>query len=361
MAPSRTFTLKNKNKFLSQNIYIPFQNFQSVGGPSTFMRNLQTYLDQTSYSYVSNLEAADNIFFPVAYAVQELKEIKKRKGKVIQRLDGIYYPSKHGKKYRQLNAPIKKVYRNLADFVIFQSEYSKKQCFKILGMLPEERYKIIVNGVNQSIFYPNSDLPTPNGKFKLVTTGNFRNIDMIEPVVQALDQLPVNFELTIIGPITNDSLKPFFNRPYINRLGSLPAREIAAVLRQQHIFVYSHLNPPCPNSVLEAVSTGLPIVGFASGAMEELLYFSKKLLASVSDEIFQEYCNFDVQLLQQKIQLAMHDYRKWREIALAYSHLYSFETCGKAYTDTFQAIDSLPSRPSRPIFRRFFTGIFAKT
>ena len=343
---------------MSQSIYIPFQNFTSVGGPSTFMRNLQTHLDQTSYPYVSDHEVADSIFFPVAHAEQQLKKIKKRGGKVIQRLDGIYYPSKHGKKYQQLNAPIKSIYKNLADFVIFQSEYSKHQCFEMLGQLPRERYKIIVNGVHQPIFYPNTDLPTPNGKFKLVTTGNFRNIDMIEPVVRALDQLSATFKLTVIGPITNDALRPLFNRFYVRHLGSLPAQEIATVLRQQHIFIYSHLNPPCPNSVLEAISTGIPVVGFASGAMEELLYFSKDLLAPVSDRVFQKYRSFDERLLKQKIQLAMSDYRVWRENALAHSHLYSFESCGKAYTDTFQSIASLPPRPSgsfiQKLVKRFF-------
>ena len=294
------------------------------------MGNLQTYLDQINYQYIRNPEHAKAIFFPIAYPKEDLQKIKERGGLIIQRLDGIYYPTKHGKRYKQQNAPIKEIYKNFTDFVIFQSEYSKKQCFKMLGKTPENRYQIIINGVDKSMFYPNPNVSMPDGLFRIVTTGNFRNIDMIEPVAQALDQLSLKFELTVIGPVTNDALKPFLNRPYVNYLGSLSLQEIAVVLREQHLFVYAHLNPPCPNSVLEAVSTGLPVVGFNSGAMEELLFFSKDLLAPVVNKLFQEYRDFDYQELQQKIQLAMNHYREWRAKALAHSHLYSFESCGRA-------------------------------
>ncbi len=337
---------------MSQPIYIPFANFDSVGGPSTFMQNLQKYLDDNSYPYAQQLHNANAIFFPVAYPKNELKNIRRNSGVIIQRLDGIYYPSKHGKQYRQLNTSIKKIYNRFSDYVIFQSEYSRQQCFAMLGEIPKERYRIIINGVDKTTFYPNPDTTPPDNMVRMVTTGNFRNIDMIEPVVQVLDQLTFNFELTIIGPIANSNLRPFFNRPYINHLGSLSLHEIAPILRQQHIFIYSHLNPPCPNSVIEAVSCGLPVVGFASGAMNELLFFSKELLAPVTDKIFQEYTDFNPKSLEDKIQQVVDEYDHWRHIALANSHLYSFDTCGKAYIDAFNHAYTLPPTASLPFLER---------
>jgi len=58
-------------------------------------------------------------------------------------------------------------------------------------------------------------------KIKLVTTGNFRNPDMLEPVIKALDILEhqLNFELAVAGPIINPSLEPFFKRKYVNYIG----------------------------------------------------------------------------------------------------------------------------------------------
>lgn len=318
-------------------IYIPFYKYSAIGGPSTFMKNLKSYLDRVAFPYSESLKDNRQLFFPIAFDEKVIRKIKKRNGFVIQRLDGIYYPSKHGEKFEKLNAPIRKIYQQYTDFVVFQSEYSKAQCFHMFGEKPEDQYELIVNGVDKNIFFADPEKDTIQGKVKFVTTGNFRNIDMIGPVVQALDSLKkeLDFELTVVGPIPNKSLEPFFQRPYINYLGSKDLQEIAAILRQQHIYLYSHLNPPCPNSVLEAISCGLPVVGFDSGSMAELLFFSRDLLAEVSADLFQEYKDFNYMKLHEKILLAVKNYTFWQERALAHSHLYSFEACGKQYVNVF--------------------------
>lgn len=322
---------------MAAKIFIPFQNYKSVGGPSTFMRNLKAYLNAVEFPYTETPQNARQIFFPVSFSEDVVKKIKKNKGIVIQRLDGIYYPSKHGEQYMQLNALIKRIYQQYSDFVVFQSEYSKSQCFHMFGEIPAERYALIINGVDKNVFYPNSINSQIEDKVKFITTGNFRNIDMIEPVVQALDTLEnqLDFELTVVGPVTNKDLENHFQRSYIRYLGSKNLTEIADILRKQNIYLYSHLNPPCPNSVLEAISCGLPVVGFNSGAMSELLFFSKGLLAEVSGELFQQYKDFHYQKLQDKIVLAIEEYAYWKENALVHSHLYSFEACGRQYVDVF--------------------------
>ena len=93
----------------------------------------------------------------------------------------------------------------------------------------------------------------------------------------------------MIGPLINPEIEGFFQREYIQYLGPKNPYEIAEVLQNSHLFIHSQLNDNCPNSVLEAISCGLPVVGFNSGAMSELCFFSKELLAYVSDDIFQKY------------------------------------------------------------------------
>lgn len=322
-------------------IFIPFGRFTKIGGPGTFMKNFKTFLDGKSFSYLDTPEKARVIFFPVKYDLAVLKSIKRNKGKVIQRLDGIYYPAKHQDRYLDLNKAIREIYLNYADFVIFQSHYSKKQCFAMFGKIKPEQYKVIVNGVDQKIFYPNkAAMGNPKEPWRLITTGNFRNIDMLEPVIKALDQLrekmKLKFTLTVIGPIRNEALNRLLLRPYIYHINTASLNQIAERLRNSHLFIYSHLNPPCPNSVLEAIASGLPVVGFKSGAMKELLFFAEDLLADVSPELFQRYESFDPQKLLAKIILALNDYQKYRQISLAHSHLYSFEECGKKYLKVFK-------------------------
>ena len=318
-------------------LHIPFHNYKYIGGPSTFMRNLKAYLDKTGFRYTNSAEKTTSLFFPIKHDIESVKEIKHRGGKIIQRLDGIYYPSKHGEKYLEINRPTKEIYQNYSDHIIFQSEYSRRQVFALVGEIPANKYSIIVNGVNKSIFYPSEKQTPLNGKFIFVTTGNFRNIDMIEPVVKAFDELQTrfDFELHIIGPIANNDIKHFFRRKYIHCHGTKTLHEIAKLLQQSHVFIYSHLNPPCPNSVVEAISCGLPVVGFNSGAMSELCFFAKDLLADVSSDVFQEYEDFHSSKLAEKIKLVVENFESYKKTALEYAHLYPFEKCGEQYVEVF--------------------------
>ena len=333
------FHLKSILRLKNNNVFIPFKGYDFIGGPSTFMRNLKTYFDDVGYKYKSDISKSKHIFFPISYDLASLKKIKKYKGAIIQRLDGIYYPQKHGASYLEKNKLIKDIYLNYATKVVFQSQYSKAQCFTLFGEKETGDYEIIINGVNEAIFYPSNAFKEVPKKFKLVTTGNFRNIDMLEPVIKALDTISnFDFELNIIGPIVNDKLHDLINRDYINHLGNKDSNQIADLLREHHIFMYSHLNPPCPNSVLEAIASGLPVVGFNSGSMSELLHFSPNLLAEVSNDVFQKYEDFSVDKLKDKIMYCMTHFKKMKEVALVNASNYSFKDCGKQYQKIFQNI-----------------------
>lgn len=322
-------------------LYIPFEQYQSIGGPSTFMQNLKNHMDNNRFPYLKNNKKAKSIFFPISFDKNILKDIKNKNGMIIQRLDGIYYPSKHGEQYIELNKDIKDIYLNYSNFIIFQSEYSKKQCFEMLGEKKEDKYAIILNGVNKNIFYPDEGKKRIERTIQFVTTGNYRNIDMIEPIVKALDTLQskFDFKLNVVGPVANPEIEHFFKRDYIVLAGDKNLNEVAEILRESDIFIYSHLNPPCPNSVIEAISTGLPVVGYASGAMSELLFFSRDLLAYVSDNVFQKYEAFDYKKLADKISLAYENCGYYRERALSNSNLYSFNECGAKYLDIFKKLN----------------------
>ena len=54
-------------------------------------------------------------------------------------------------------------------------------------------------------------------------------------------------------------------------LGVIPRDQIPALDRSAHIYFSAEVNPPCPNSVIEALACGLPVAGFAMGALPELV------------------------------------------------------------------------------------------
>jgi len=325
--------------------FIPFKNyFKKIGGPATFMANLRDYLISNGFKFNSDIrkiKESSGIFFPISYDKYILSIFKKNNLPIIQRLDGVYYPSKHGDEYIQLNKDIKDIYLNYATHIIFQSNYCKKQVFKMFGRLQDYKYSIIYNGANHNIFYPLSNRISKSKKIiKIITTGNFRNIDMIEPIIIALDKLSniYNFRFIIIGPCNNKNILNFFRRNYIKYISRKNSKTIAGYIRLSDIFIYSHLNPPCPNSVIEAISCGIPVVGFNSGSMSELLYFSKDLLAPVSNRIIHEYKEFNPMALKDKIEYAFNNLDKIKKRAQKNSHLYSFEETGRQYIKLFNKL-----------------------
>lgn len=321
-------------------IFIPFETFtKGVGGPSTFMRNLREYLINKQFSFMEDIDKkdiSDSIFFPISFNERILKYYKKNSKPIIQRLDGIYYPSKHGFKYHYLNWEIKKDYFKYSDFIIFQSKFSRLECFTIMGEIPEEKYSIILNGTDKSVFKPSLKAFSKD-KIIFAATGSFRNKDMVLPVIKALDEIAKNYQIEyrVIGPVTSDEVARVLDRPYVKLRGKKDKHGLGDELSEADILIHCQLNPACPNSVIEAISCGIPVVGFDTGAMKEVMYFAPELLAYVSDDIFQTDKDFKHERLLEKLNLCINDYDKYKDLFLKYSGLYDFNDTCEEYIKIF--------------------------
>lgn len=306
------------------------------------MNNLKEYLLKEGYLFIdnrNNYKSADSIFFPISFNKRILDFFKKNNLPIIQRLDGVYYPSKHGLKYIYLNREIKKDYLKYSDFIIFQSRYSRTECFTMLGEIDKNKYRIIYNGTDKTVFYP-ANKKFDKSRIIFTATGSFRNKDMIEPVVLALDLLAkrYNIEFRVIGPILSREVKNYTNRPYIRCLGRMNKKEISCQLQETDILIHCQLNPACPNSIIEATSCGVPVVGFDTGAMKEILHFCPELLAYVSGDVFQKYIDFKYERLLDKIILCIENYHRFKSKFLEYSYLYDFKETYKEYIKVFEMV-----------------------
>ena len=319
-------------------LYIHPVDDKVVGGPSTFMRNLHAFLNTVHYPIQNEIYHSTGIFFPIQFDQQVLKYYQKIGGAIIQRLDGIYYPSQHGEQYKRLNSSIKSVYDDYATHVVFQSNYSRKQCFEMLGPKNQASYSIIPNGVDKTIFYPNPVRKLgEEGKIRLITVGNFRKKAMIVPIIKSLDKLSEMYplELVAVGNVLDPTLEEYLKRDYVLRIGPKNAQGVAQLLRTSDIFLHSQLNDNCPNAVIEAIATGLPVVGFSSGAMPELCSFSLNLLAGIPHKLFHTYEDFKWELLVEKIEFCVRNYDQSRKSAMKNIGLYNFEECGIQYIEVF--------------------------
>lgn len=318
-------------------VCIRFKDSGRIGGPSTFMRNLQRELDRLDYRYTKHVTGAKGYFFPVSASISRLKRAKLFGGRVIQRLDGVY-TQEHTVAQ---NAEAKFIYQNYTDFSVFQSQFSRDIVFDYFGSVPEPKYKVIVNGADLDLFYP-EERASLRKKVRLVATGNFRIRVMLEPAIKAIDMLRQegwDIEFTVIGPLVMERLKELVEaRDYVTHKVITDQASLGAELRRHDVFVYSFMNAACPNSVVEAVSSGLPVVGFDSGAIGELCEFNSDLLAFVSENLVHKHEDFADIRVYEKLKICLENYSYFKESALNNSRRYDMRACAREYINVFDSL-----------------------
>jgi glycosyltransferase involved in cell wall biosynthesis len=80
-------------------------------------------------------------------------------------------------------------------------------------------------------------------------------------------------ELMIVGQVdgrTKHKLKDQ-SRFRLQFMDTVAREHIPWLMRSAHLLFSAEVNPPCPNSVIEALSCGLPVIGFDTGSLSELV------------------------------------------------------------------------------------------
>lgn len=175
----------------------------------------------------------------------------------------------------------------IADAIIYQSEYSKK-CYdryfdRKQADLP---YKIIFNGIDTDIFRPKKNQKY-DSKIQILMSHTYwpsKRFLFSTEVAKELKRRNVNFRINILGkgivnPIYRHDTMAHFKRQihrnnlaeYFHFIGFIEPDKLHHVYHNYDIFLsFSHIDP-CPNVVVEAMASGLPIVAPRSGGIPEQL------------------------------------------------------------------------------------------
>jgi len=262
-------------------IFLPAK-IRPTGGSSSFalklQRGLQPRRHQVVFEFTPRFDLLlVNSICPLRY----LLYAKLTRRPILHRLDGVYYPLSIARwKYIFYNWPLQIILHFFAGAVIYQSQYSKACCDKFLGPNRYIPHYLIYNGVNTKLFSPHGTalrLRDAPAQPIFISASRFRRPDQILPLINAfrLYQKKYNAQakLVIIGDFSDRvaNIPPqYANDPLVRFLGPIPNDQLPKYYRAADIFLFTHLNPPCPNNIIEAMACGLPVCGIADGAMPEI-------------------------------------------------------------------------------------------
>jgi glycosyltransferase involved in cell wall biosynthesis len=270
------------------------------GGGNQFLKALKKSLKKFNI-YEENIKNSDVILFNSHHEIGRVIDLKvKHPNKIfIHRIDGPIHSIRDSKPY--LDFQIYKLNFLLADGTIFQSEWSKKR--NIISGLRKNRFEtVIMNAPDGEVFFPeNKTMPKLSNKDKchLIAVSWSDNTNKGFDLYKFLDNR-LDFNLYNMSFVGNSPIL-FKN---IKIIGPQNSYEIAKLLRESDIYIIGSKNDPCSNSLIEALSCGLPCVALNDGGHPEILRNGGEIFNTFEDCL-------------EKIQLIKENYEKYMKKVVA--------------------------------------------
>ena len=205
--------------------------------------------------------------------------------RIVQRLDGLNWVQRV--RWAGLRYTLRAIYGNanlsfirarFAEHAIYQSQFIKGwwEDWYRAARVPSS---VILNGVDLSGYTPNGLHERPSSHYRILVvegslaggldSGMYHAVDLASALSQKY-----KIELLVVGRVDRRTQNKFNQQTAfrIKFMNTVPREHIPWLMRSAHLLFSAEVNPPCPNSVIEALACGLPVIGFDTGSLSEIIH-----------------------------------------------------------------------------------------
>jgi glycosyltransferase involved in cell wall biosynthesis len=252
------------------------------GGPASFQERLQGELGRLGVetTFDPNSRPLDAVLvFAGTKDLLSLWRCKRDGIRIVQRLDGINWLHRirprgliYALRAESLNRQLRFIRARFADRIVYQSEFVRGWWEGWFGAAAAPA-RVVHNGIPLNEYPPRKG--DPDGTL-LVVEGNLHFNDPSRRILQTANRILIRGgvlrKLSILARID-----PAWGREWIHFdpqtevAGLRPRSEVRSRQQNAALFLSMEINAPCPNAVIEALASGLPVIGFDTGSVRELV------------------------------------------------------------------------------------------
>lgn len=259
-----------------------------VGGMVSFQAKLKSGLAKRGMQVTFDLddESYDSVLVTGGTRrLGALHRAKQRGVPIVQRLDGMNWLHRrlptgilHWLRAERGNRLLAHIRKRIATRIVYQSHFVEAWWQRAHGSGPQSR--VVYNGVDLDLFNPHGVEKPPTDRLRILMVegsllGGYEF--GLESAVALCEQLQKKqdskVELVVAGKVEEKQKNKWRTKSQvsIDWVGVLPNDQIPVLNRSAHFLYSSDLNAACPNSVIEALACGLPVLAFDTGALKELV------------------------------------------------------------------------------------------